>query len=353
MNNWLHRPSGLAIITFLVITSTVAGLSLLFKPVFFALLVSFTLYALLEPVGNQMTGRGLPPATTASIILCLLICLSTLFTFIGFPKLLDGLVSAQEKTGIFKSTLLSWVNQIQHEVEKSGITIDHESIQQFMNGSGTTLNLEAIIEGSNILLNISGTLLLVPFIVFFLLRDYRSLRNRLLALLPNDYFEMGWLIYYRVAKQLQGYIRGVIIQTSILATVSTIGFLLAGFDSPLMLGILAGLFGIIPYLGPALALFPPLLMAMSVQPFDIYYVWAAVSVIGVAFIFDNLVVIPTIIANSVDLHPFVVIVGVIIFGSLFGIIGTILALPILAASKILFVGLYQGFSQRDITQQVS
>lgn len=300
-----------------------------------------------------MTGRGLSPASSASIILCVLVIISGLLTFIGFPKLMDGFVDAQSKLGVLKSTLSEWINKLHYLAENSGIQVDEASIYQLLEGSNTELSLDVIIQGSNILLDISGTLLLVPFIVFFLLRDYKSSRNRLLGLLPNEYFEMGWAIYYRVAQQLQGYIRGVIIQTSILASVATTGFFIAGFESAIMLGIFAGLFGIIPYLGPVLALMPPLMMAMSIQPFDIYYVWAAVAVIGVAYIFDNLVVIPTIIANAVDLHPFVVIVGVIIFGSMFGIVGTILALPILATSKILFVGLYQGFSQRATVMRTS
>jgi len=346
MANWLFRPSVQACAVFLLITGLLVTTAWLFKPVIFALLVSFTLYALLEPVGNQMTGRGLSPSNSASIILCVLVCSSALLTMIGFPKLLDAIVEAQNKLSVLKGTLFEWINQLQYLIEKAGIQVDEASINQFIHGAGTELNLDVIIRGSNILLDISGTLLLVPFIVFFLLRDYKSSRNRLLSLLPNEYFEMGWSIYYRVAKQLQGYIKGVIIQTSILATVATTGFAIAGFESAIMLGIFAGLFGIIPYLGPVLALMPPMMVAMSIQPFDIYYVWAAVAVIGVAFIFDNLVVIPTIIANAVDLHPFVVIIGVIIFGSMFGIVGTILALPILATSKILFVGLYKGFQQR-------
>ncbi|GLQ29876.1 AI-2E family transporter [Litoribrevibacter albus] len=346
MPSWLLRPSFQACLVFALITALLITIAWLFKPVIFALLVSFTLYAILEPVNNQMTGRGLSPASSATIILCILAGLSTVFTFIGFPKLLDGILALQQKFSILKDTLYAWIEKLQFLLEKSGIQVDEASISQYLQGANTELNLDVIIQGSNILLDISGTLLLVPFIVFFLLRDYKSSRNRLLSLLPNEYFEMGWSIYYRVARQLQGYIKGVIIQTSILATVATTGFFIVGFESAVMLGVFAGLFGIIPYLGPVLALMPPLMLAMSIQPFDVYYVWAAVAVIGVAYIFDNLVVIPTIIANAVDLHPFVVIVGVIIFGSMFGIVGTILALPIMATSKILFVGLYQGFSQR-------
>lgn len=346
MISLLRMPLFQSLLTFSLLVSSIITMAFIFSPVLLAMFVSCTLYAVLEPVNNQMTGRGLSPSFSATIILCGLIVLSSLLILIAFPKLLDTLVTAQDTVNLLKQMLHQWADKMQFLAEQAGIEVDRHSIQQYLDGGSTTLNLDVIIKGSNLVMDISGTLLLVPFVVFFLLRDYKSSRNKLLALLPNAYFEMGWAIYYRVAKQLQGYIKGVMIQTSILATIATTGFYIAGFESAVMLGLLAGVFGIIPYLGPILALFPPLLMAVGMQPFDVYYVWAAVIVVGIAFIFDNLVVIPTIIANAVDLHPFIVIVGVIIFGSLFGIVGTILGLPIMASAKILFLGLYQGFDQR-------
>ncbi len=62
---------------------------------------------------------------------------------------------------------------------------------------------------SAVIMSIASSLLLVPFITFFLLRDFESLRNKSLNVLPNKYFELGWLMYFKVAKQTQGYVRAV------------------------------------------------------------------------------------------------------------------------------------------------
>jgi len=132
----------------------------------------------------------------------------------------------------------------------------------------------------------------VPFITFFLLRDFESLRNRLLNALPNRYFELGWLIFFKVADQTEGYVRAVLIQQSILATVASIGFWIAGFESPIILGMIAGILGLIPYLGPALGLIPPFYLVLASAPVNYDSMYAAIAVIGVAYVIDNLFVIP-------------------------------------------------------------
>ena len=75
-------------------------------------------------------------------------------------------------------------------------------------------------------------------------------------------------------------------------------------------------------------------------PFDPSILILSIAVVIIAQLVDNIIVIPAVIANAVDLHPVLVIVGVIIFGNLFGTIGVILAIPALAAAKIIYTNLY-------------
>ena len=92
------------------------------------------------------------------------------------------------------------------------------------------------------------------------------------------------------------------------------------------------------------------LVAAAMTPFDPNLIYYAIGVVVMAQIVDNLVVIPQVIANAVDLHPVPVIVGILIFGNLFGAIGVILAIPALAAAKIVFNNLYlqaSNNSRRD------
>jgi predicted PurR-regulated permease PerM len=165
-------------------------------------------------------------------------------------------------------------------------------------------------------------------------------------MLPNSSFELGWLIYHRVAHQLQEYIRGIMIQSAIMSINTSIGFYLIGLDSPVLLGMVAGILNLIPYVGPLLAMVLPVLLALGHAPLELWMVGAAVGVILLAQVIDNLLVIPSVIANAVNLHPMIVIVGIIIFGNLFGFIGMVVAIPVISTGNIIFRGLLQGLRSR-------
>ena len=138
------------------------------------------------------------------------------------------------------------------------------------------------------------------------------------------------------------YVRGVILQQGILAIIASIGFWIAGYPFPIVLGLIVGVLGIIPYLGPILGLLPPLVITLRMDPFHLWLFVSAILVIGVAYTIDNLYVIPVTIAGPVNLHPLRVIVGIIIFGNLLGIPGMVIAILLMAVVKILYTELFSG-----------
>ncbi len=204
----------------------------------------------------------------------------------------------------------------------------------------SSLGNQLLITISEQVFAITLSMILVPFLTYFILKDYKSLRNKMMNWLPNPSFELGWLIYHRVSRQLQLYIRGVMIQSLIMASVASLGYYLIGLDIPILLGALTGLLNLIPYIGPLISMALATLVGAAMTPFDPTILLLSIGVVIMAQLVDNIVVIPSVIANAVDLHPVLVIVGVLIFGNLFGMIGVILALPALAAAKIIYANLY-------------
>ncbi len=186
--------------------------------------------------------------------------------------------------------------------------------------------------GKNMLLGVpSGfvqltvVMLLVPLFTYFLLVDYRSLRNHVMSWVGNRHFELSWLIYYRVARQLQQYVRGVLLQSLLMALMSALGFALIGLEMWMLLGALTGLLNLIPYIGPLLALGLAVFVGIAQAGPDASLLLASVLVIVFTQLVDNAVVIPAVVAEAADLHPLTVIVGVIIFGNVFGLVGMVLA----------------------------
>ena len=191
---------------------------------------------------------------------------------------------------------------------------------------------------ANLLLNLA----LVPPLAWFLLRDYRSWRDRTLSLLPNNQFELGWLMYHRVCGRLQAYLRGLVLQALILSTITAIGFWIIGLPSPVLLGILTGVAGLVPYLGPLLAMIAPVLMMVAGPGLDPGTLMEIVLVLAVGFGFDNAVVIPFLLAGSVNLHPAVAMLAVVVAGHVGGITGMVLVIPLLGMLRIISETTWRG-----------
>ncbi len=201
---------------------------------------------------------------------------------------------------------------------------------------------ERLLASTSWLANLILNLALVPPLAWFLLRDYRGWRDRALALLPNNQFELGWLMYHRVCTRLQAYLRGLALQAMILAAITATGFWLIGLPSPLLLGILTGVAGFVPYLGPLLALIAPVLMMVAGPGLDPGTMMEIILVLAVGFGFDNAVVIPFLLAGTVNLHPAVAVVAVVIAGHVGGVTGMVLVIPLLGMLRIITETTYRG-----------
>jgi len=311
----------------------------IFQPLLVPLLISFSLYALFVPVNAYFIRIGF--SENLSAIFVLLIICSSFFTVLAT---LSTPIKLQFQLLIERFPII--LNSIEESsivvFEYLNIPVNNERIISFINNMQLQVGEWAITYGSNIVISAITLSLLVPLITFFLIKDYRSFRSLLLSRLPNSSFELGWIIYYRVVKKLQNYIRGILLQSIVVAIICSGGFFAVGFESYILLGVLAGVFNIIPYVGPLLAMILPVLIVISEVPFDLVMLFMAVGVVLLAQLIDNIFIIPLVIANSVNMHPLIVILGLIIFGSFFGLIGMVIAIPVMVTVNIIYSGLQSG-----------
>jgi len=332
-------------IWFSLILLALSLIVVIFQPLLVPLLISFSLYALFVPVNAYFIRVGCSENLSAIFVL-LIICslffivLATLSTPIKlqfqllierFPIILNSI----EESSI---VLFGYLN----------IPVNNERIISFISNMQIEVGEWAITYGSNMVVSAISLSLLVPLITFFLIKDYRCFRSLLLSRLPNSSFELGWIIYYRVVQKLQHYIRGILLQSIVVAFICSAGFFVVGFESYILLGVLAGVFNIIPYVGPLLAMILPVLIVISEVPFDLFMLFMAVGVVLLAQLIDNIFIIPLVIANSVNMHPLVVILGLIIFGSFFGLIGMVIAIPVMVTVNIIYSGLQSGLYVKNV-----
>lgn len=170
-------------------------------------------------------------------------------------------------------------------------------------------------------------MVIVPFIAFFLTRDKRKIRRFAVGAVPNQFFEMMFDLYHKVDKKLGAYIRGIIIESSIIALLSIIGLWIVDVKYMFVIGIFAGVANIIPYFGPVAGAVP----ALAVEFLEYHDPVMLIPVATVFFLIqliDNVVLKPVIVANTMDLHPLIVLIVVVAGGELYGILGMIVSIPI-------------------------
>ncbi len=347
--SWQQSPHIQAFKLFsLVVAISLAGFYFI-SSVLIPVTISFTLYALFQPAVFYLVRHNINHSLSILIVLMLMTFASAIMIAYALPALI-------EQVGLLQNKLPQIVKQLEQLLtfygeklsQRIGADIDVSRITLTILSKASSLGQAALFNVSNGLFNFVIIFVLVPFLTYYLLKDFKRARNELMNWLPNSSFELGWLIYHNVSAKLQAYTHGVMLQSLIMATFCSIGFILIGLDIPILMGAITGLFNLVPYIGPVISIVLSLLVGAAMTPFDANILYLSVVVIISAQIFDNVVVIPAVVAHAVNLHPVQAIFGILIFGSLFGTIGIILAVPAIAAGKIVFNNIYADMANASL-----
>jgi putative permease len=187
-------------------------------------------------------------------------------------------------------------------------------------------------------------LFLSPFLAFFMLLDGRELVRKLLALVPNNFFELVLNLNYQISTQMGGFVRARLLESIIVGLVLWIGLIIIGFPYALVLALVGGLLNLIPYLGPIIGAVPAFLIALinGVSPSEylsLCMVYASAQIVDIVF------VIPFVVAKIVDLHPVTVVLAVLIGAQVMGILGMIISIPLASTLKVTFSAVYRHLTE--------
>ncbi|MFB6279793.1 MAG: AI-2E family transporter [Salinibacter sp.] len=181
-------------------------------------------------------------------------------------------------------------------------------------------------------LGLAMNIMIVPFLAVFLLRDGPRIKRGLIRLVPNRYFEFSLEAIHKIDLRLGSYLRGVVVQNTIVGGLA-IGVLWAlGVPSFILLGLVIGLTNFIPYFGPlvgiSLVVFIQLAHAGSAQAGLVL-----IALLGIQLL-DEVLIVPVVFGKAVDLHPLEVLLALWIAAQFFGVLGIVLAIPVASAGKV-------------------
>ncbi|SMF95289.1 putative permease [Methylomagnum ishizawai] len=174
-------------------------------------------------------------------------------------------------------------------------------------------------------------LILMPFLVFFFLKDKERILAWFIQYLPRDRHLSG-KVWDEVDMQIGNYVRGKFIEVLALLIASLATFALMGLNYPLLLAVLIGLSAIIPYVGATLVTFPVVIVAFFQWGMgdEFWYLILAYSIIQAL---DAVVLIPLLFSEVVNLHPVAIIVAILFFGGIWGFWGVFFAIPLATLVK--------------------
>jgi predicted PurR-regulated permease PerM len=242
------------------------------------------------------------------------------------------------------------------DAKLSEMTQDLSKHIPFTNPETLTQKIRGILEGGLQMLGdglggVAGfavNLFIVPFVTYFILAESDTAVKKLIERVPNKYFEMTLNVINKIQTDLVGYLRGWILDSVIVGILSIIAYFLLGVKYAILLGVLAGISNLIPYVGPFAGVVPALLVSVT-QFGDFRQVAPILIQMLVVQTVDNTFVQPLCFAKTVDMHPLTVILVLIVGNELMGVAGMLLAIPIATILKASAVETYWGLKNYQIT----
>ncbi len=308
-------------------------------------IVSMLLSYILHPVVSKIEDWGVPRWTsTLFIILCfiagIIVLLMVLLpaTFIQFDGVLSAVNTMSNQftqwvlQGNFIPTLNKYgisTNQLQSFLTHTIAPRIEDVMKELFQGA---FNL---ISGLNALITGIVNIVIIPFLTFYILKDFPLVKHRIKMLVPRAKREQSVLYFTRIDDVLGRYIRGTIIISLFDAIAVTILFWSIGVQYPMVLGIVSGVLFFIPYFGFIIMLcLSAVVSSLSPEPTLLHVITVSIG-LATLHVIENYVLSPRIIGKKIGLHPVVLILSIFLFGYFLGFIGLLIAIP--AAGSIIVI----------------
>jgi putative permease len=191
-------------------------------------------------------------------------------------------------------------------------------------------------------------LAIIPFVAYFMLAEGDIAVKKLVERIPNKYFEMSLNIMDKLGNELVFYLRGLLLECSIVGGLSTIGFMIIGIPYAVLLGIIAGIANLIPYLGFVFAACLAVIASLT-KTGDFSMLLHILILSGCIRLIDDLILQPLCFGKSLNMHPVAVVLVLIIGHQLMGIAGMVISIPVATILRVSATEAYWGLKHYTIT----
>ncbi len=300
------------------------------------LFIGFVIAWLFNPLVTWLQEKGVRRVIGAAIIYLIFFIILYLIISSIIPLLADqlndfasNLPSVITSVDGFIDDTLSNFNDIEYVDVESVKTQILDSTMAIGNSITESIP-DATISVISTLFSAVGITVLGLIIGFYLLVAFDSTSDNIIAFVPRRFRRNVVDMFNLINTSMFSYVKGALIDSTFVFIISTIGFTLIGLESPMLFGLFCGLTNVIPYAGPYIGGFPAVLIAFTQSPTT--GILTLILIVIIQFLEGNFIQ-PLIMSKTTKLHPVTIILGLLVFGYFFGIIGMIISTPIIGSIK--------------------
>jgi len=302
------------------------------------LFIGFVIAWLFNPLVKKLRDRGLPKVFSALIVYAIFLVFLFLFIRVFIPVVYSQLNELLSKLPNIISDVTKvsedFINQFSingvdiASVKDNVLTTFKTLIFDFTNALPQTIINIVVSLFSGI-----GTILISLIIGLYMLFDFDAISKHFIKLLPKKHqYEISCLIT-NIGSEVRKSVNGTLLVATMVLVCDTVGFTIVGLEAPLLFGVFCGLTDLIPYIGPYIGGAAAVIVGFSQSTI------VGISVLIICIIVqlvENYILQPVVMSKAMQLHPVTIIVGLLIFGYFFGIIGMIIATPCIALLKVIW-----------------
>ncbi len=314
-------------------------ISVVFVPVIISLFLYYMLRPILKLFLKIKIGKYRMPRSLASllivVILILLVC-GVIAAII--PSMVNELTQIVKGLPTAAKETQRWIIHLSHHPWLRGIDFNayYKQLNDQLSQSSQTI-LKGITNQAGTVINmVTSTVIVaitVPVMLFYMLKDSDKFVPSVQKFFSKEHGEEIAKLLHQMNATLSSYIAGQAIECIFVAVATSIGYLIIGQPIAIVLGLIAGLTNMIPYVGPYIGIAPALMVSLAMAPKKL--IWVVVVVIIVQQI-DGNIIYPNIIGRTLQIHPLTIIMLLLAAGNIAGIPGMILCIPFYAVVKTIF-----------------
>jgi len=311
----------------------------------------------IDPVADRLERAGLSRVSATALITVVSVLLFVILALLVIPTLVSQLIDLFELMPQLMRDLQAFLT-----VKFPSLLNQDSAMRQTLIAIGETIQsrggemLNSVLNSALSLINVVILIVIVPVVAIYMLLDWDRMIAKIDDFLPRDHAPVIRQLAGEIDETLSSFLRGMGTVCLILGTYYAVALMVVGLNFGLAVGFIAGLVTFIPYLGALIGG----TLAIGLALFQFWGDWGSIGAVAAIFVAGQIVegnlLTPKLVGNSVGLHPVWLLLALSVFGTLFGFVGMLVAVPIAAALGVLARyaaeqykngKLYRGVSEQD------